>query len=85
LGGFSLYEVAGAYQGQTQLYTEQTLVVRLVFELGDREYERERHEAKIHMILDEIVRITGRTEEGIWVIRTPAAKQVWLRNGVSQP
>ena len=36
LKGFSLYEVGGAYVG-TRLFTEQTLVVRLIFEVSDEQ------------------------------------------------
>jgi len=85
IGGFSLYEVAGSYRGQSQTYTEQTLVVRLIFERAAEERERESHEIRVREILDEVVRITRRGEEEIWIIRMPADKLVWARVEVNHP
>jgi len=75
--GFSLYEVAGAYQG-SRLYTEQTLVVRLVFDLSES-WLPESQEARIESILNEIVRITNNQEEEVWIIRVPGRKRKWVR------
>lgn len=75
LKGFSLYEVSGAYVG-TRIFTEQTMVVRLIFDLVEAELERISHEQRIDDIADAILGITGTEEEEVWLIRTRAVKTV---------
>ena len=68
--GFSLYEVSGAYSGQ-KLYTEQTLVIRLVFDIeqigsnSDEDFDFLSYLAKLREIENEIVQITDNKEEEI--------------------
>ncbi|MBI4579820.1 MAG: hypothetical protein HY718_08965 [Planctomycetes bacterium] len=74
LRGFSLYEVSGAYAGGS-LYTEQTIVVRLIFDV-EKHIDRERvsHEQRVNEIADSVVDITQNQEEEVWLIRIPAIK-----------
>ena len=75
LKGFSIYEVSGAYIG-TRLYTEQTMVVRLIFELATEDKTQVAHEGRINHIAENILEITGFKEEEVWLIRTQAVKTV---------
>jgi hypothetical protein len=75
LKGFSIYEVSGAYVG-TMLYTEQTMVVRLIFELAVEDKAKPGHEDRINHIADNILRITEYKEEEVWLMRTQAIKTV---------
>ena len=78
--GFSLYEVSGAYVG-TRLFTEQTVVVRLIFDVSSGRLERVSHEARMDDIADSILRMTGGREEEVWLIRSSAIKTVRKARG----
>lgn len=76
--GFSVYEVSGAFRGRRKTYDEQTLVVRLVFDLPVdgpvSDLERLSRQARIMDIGSEVVRITRSREEEIWLIQSQARK-----------
>lgn len=84
-GGFSIYEVNGAFRGKTdEPYEERTVVVRLVLSVddaGDNPEGRAMRElgVKVHQIVRNIVRITKREEEEIWVLRSPGTLHVWKK------
>lgn len=86
-GGFSIYEVWGAFRGEAeQPYEERTIVLRLVLSLdepGDAPEGRTKKEleAKIREIMRSIVRITKRQEEEVWVLRSPGRLHVWKKGG----
>jgi len=86
-GGFSIYEVNGAFRGEAEEpYEERTVVVRLVLSLDDMTdaaegRARRELDVKVRQIVRSIVRITKREEEEVWVLRSPGTLHVWKKGG----
>jgi RNA polymerase-interacting CarD/CdnL/TRCF family regulator len=78
--GFSVYQVGGAFKGKGAVYEEATMVIRMIMrrpaENDGEEAERKAYDANIQGILNELISITERQEEELWVVRTPARRMI---------
>jgi hypothetical protein len=75
LRGFSVYEVDGAYAGNERTHEERVLVVRLVFPKSQTA-----EHPSVRSLANELVRITARQEEEIWIIKYGSSRVFSIKN-----
>lgn len=79
LDGFSIYEVDGAFRGESELWEERSLVIRILFPLKG-ETPQLAVQAKIRALGRQIAETVATSEEEIWISHYPHRISVFRPN-----